>query len=833
MSTTCLFDSLMRKGLKYLCFALLCSCTCEARSQSVLIAKERQALMPIVVNTTNMIPAEVTALNELIHYLKLVTGADFEVIEEGNLERNTVEYDAVKEVGRENNIPAIYLGPTRFAKKHQIDVLALAAEESVVQIAGNYVILAGGRPRGTLYAVYEFLENSLGCRWYTPWCEKMPELLNCAIPARSVKSRPYFNLRSHYTHLNDERIYSDQPAWTMFNLRNRLNEVKGSSLSEKTGGGLKMGGRIGVGHGLAPYLPAEKYFQDHPEYFSMRKGKRVPSNGLDGNHLCLTNPDVLRIITEGVLEDIQKDPAATCYTVAVNDGGCATICDCPKCRKIAEQFGASEKLQWLDAGLLLWFVNQVADGIKTKYPDKYIRTLAYTSTALPPRKIRARDNVIVQVCVAMSEQTWIPLGNNSFGMKQLEQWAGLAKHLWVWDYANNGRVRPVYTRMILWRMNEQMKFFKSLKSVDGVYQENELMMYEDSFFPQFYEMSMWVYAKLCQQPDLNLEALIADFLNGYYGKAGPSLIKYVKDLYASLPKYPYLMFDYDFMRRAQGYFEEAEKAVENNKELLARVKDLRIHLDLAALAWRNSIINDYLSKGNALDQYPFTIASVKERLIRTLNASSHPYVGAMAARGDLPGRQNREPVRAIALQYVEAVSAGTASTPLPKEIISLKPKTVIDLTAPLLAGSFFPMFVSDPQATLGLAVPIISSNEIPFMIGIYNLDGSGLGVDKNINRSDIPGEGYHLYRGPRFSMNEWTLSYLTGRWCLQKHFPALYDPKHPDKQWDIYASIKFAGPAYPYGEAGEPDAVYVDRILLVSDPTSEKSKPARKQKPVP
>ena len=42
----------------------------------------------------------------------------------------------------------------------------------------------------------------------------------------------------------------------------------------------------------------------------------------------------------------------------------------------------------------------------------------------------------------------------------------------------------------------------------------------------------------------------------------------------------------------------------------------------------------------------------------------------------------------------------------------------------------------------------------------------------------------------------------------------LYDPLEIDKEWDIYASLRFEGPSYPHGGEGETDRVFVDRIIL-------------------
>ena len=44
----------------------------------------------------------------------------------------------------------------------------VGGEEYVIHSAGGKLLLADSRPCGTLYAVYRFLEDYLGLRWYTP-----------------------------------------------------------------------------------------------------------------------------------------------------------------------------------------------------------------------------------------------------------------------------------------------------------------------------------------------------------------------------------------------------------------------------------------------------------------------------------------------------------------------------------------------------------------------------------------------------------------------------------------------------------------------------------------
>ena len=775
------------------------------KPESVTLAREGKALLPIATASTNATPAEQTAAKELAEYLGKITGAKFEVMEEQALPSGTA---------------AIFLGNTRFAERQGIDISKLGEEESILKTAGGSLIITGGRPRGTLYAVYIFLEDVLGCHWYMPWYEKIPGIPVCKISRLDKRVNPYFMFRGQYTHVDDRFFTISKEEKKMFLVRNRMNEQVAAGLQglldEAVGGGVVYGGRVGGGHGFFWYLPAEKYFKDHPEYYSLRGGKRVPSTGGDGNHVCLSNPDVLKIMIDEVKKDItadiKKGKNALCYTVSVNDGGCSTICDCPQCRIIAKQYGASDE-SGTDAGLMLWFVNQVADAIKDQYPGKYIRTLAYIPTTKAPKNIRAKDNVLVHICAGpRSEAVWLPMGTNSFELANVKEWSKCADHIWLWDYAVRTTQRPAFFCPLMWKMDEQFKFFKSLGTISGMWQENEIMAFEDTFFRQFYEMNMWIYMKLCQNPDLDVNALASEFIMDYYGKAGPDVLSYLELIRSRLPGFPYRTFDFEFMSKSQGLFDQAKLAVKDNPELLGRVKDLRIQLDMAGLAWRNNIISDYLAKGGKLEQYPWRISTLKTRLLDTLNASQHIYIQGKTHRE----KQGDIPILDIVKRYINEVSAGVDYSPLPKELAGLPPERVIDLTAPLFTKCFSPMLVPDKDAALGLAVPRMNTNECPMYFGYYSyMQGQKKSGLKTIGAKDVPGKGYHLYQGPRFSLDEWIVVYLTRSWQIARMLYTLYDPANPKQEWDSYVSMKYTGPAYPYGTTNEPDALYIDRIILV------------------
>jgi hypothetical protein len=767
-------------------------------------ARGGKAALSIVVNRGRSQPPEQTAAKELAETLGQMTGAKFQVLDEPQATAGT---------------PAIYVGDTDFARAQGIDAAKLGPEESVLRTVGQKVILAGGRPRGALYAVYELLDDTLGCRWYTPWCVSIPHRPTLLLPEMNRSVRPAYVYRHVYTYLDEPRVFPDRPGYRKFSVRNRLN---GGELEPDWGGSVR-GGPVD-NHSFVLLVPSEKYFKSHPEYFSERGGKRVAATEGNGEQLCLTNPDVLRIATAEVKRQFHDYPQATFISVSINDGGKSTICDCPRCRAVAREEGES--------GLLLKFVNAIAEAVKDDFPNKYILTLAYNATALPPKRIHARDNVIVFVCQGgRTNLVHLPEGTDTAEFRILRQWSTFAPHIWVWDYACNVDYGLHFFRPMIWQFAEQSDFYRRLRNVDGVFQELELGDSDTILYPQFYEMYLWIYARLCRRPDLPLDGLIDDFLHGYYGQAGPALRRYVELVKKRVPKYPYRMFDYPFAAQAQACFDEAEQAAAGDPALRERVEALRIHLDLAMLAWRNTIQRDWLAQGRTLEQYPFPVRVLKGRLLDRIERTKYPLLRATVVQRTPNASGGTDyafvPVVNFVKRHVETLASGKEYAPLPEAFQKIPADRMIDLTAATFgweaAGGGIRV-EPDADGALGHAYRYATDKAFPMPIGIYGTgpDGQKLGASKSVAPKDVTGPGYHWYRGPRFTPIESTWVYLTADWRFQTRLWSEFDPKNPQQQWDVYVSMKATGPAYPHGKAGEPNAIAFDRLILVRVNPDEK-----------
>ncbi|MEI6425610.1 MAG: DUF4838 domain-containing protein, partial [Lentisphaerota bacterium] len=221
------------------------------------------------------------------------------------------------------------------------------ADSFIVRIENNSVILCGGGDRGTLYSVYEFLEQQ-GCRWFFPGelGEVVPENGKLILNKGERKFVPDFIQRElGVAPVGDIRA-EDIIAWSAKNRLNRnfnlRNEVIYKSLPrEKWKMNDERGGQIRfqwVAHNLSWMIPSDKYFKSHPEYYALYKGERIPSGspgkpGYGGGNICTTNPEVIKICADFAIDWFSKNPGGEVVPLWPGDGA-IKWCECPECSKL-------------------------------------------------------------------------------------------------------------------------------------------------------------------------------------------------------------------------------------------------------------------------------------------------------------------------------------------------------------------------------------------------------------------------------------------------------------------------------------------------------------------
>ncbi|MCK4376254.1 MAG: DUF4838 domain-containing protein, partial [Candidatus Brocadiae bacterium] len=233
------------------------------------------------------------------------------------------------------------------------DPAAFGPEDLFISVDKGRIAICGGRPRGTLYGVYTFLEDHLGVRFLTADHTYVPPLAGRGMNRRTVAPlehiyRPPLSFRWPY--------FGENVVDPAFSTRLRINTVTDDS---------RLGGRTPMGlisHTFHRDLPSSVYGTDHPDYYALHSGRRLAPfrNDFATTQPCLANPDVLRIVTQKVLAEIEANPTRRNVSVSQNDN--VKHCQCDACRAIDEREGGP-------MGSVLTFVNAVADEVAKHYPD--------------------------------------------------------------------------------------------------------------------------------------------------------------------------------------------------------------------------------------------------------------------------------------------------------------------------------------------------------------------------------------------------------------------------------------------------------------------------------
>lgn len=431
----------------------------------------------VIFRETQAASPELYAVEELARWLKAATGATFRV-----------------QVGGKVPSKALVV----VSDPHYAD------EEYVHLRKGEQLWLTGGQYRGVLYAVYKFLQDEVGVRWWAPWATDVPKKTTLTVVGKNKREKPAFESRNPFWYP------AFNPDWAARNLSN----AQDAHLDTKYGGAVTYSGPSFV-HTFYPFVSPELHFATHPEWFSEVNGKRT----VDRAQLCTTNPELREFLVTQVRAQLKKQPEARILSISQNDW--YKPCTCPSCKAIDDAEGSY-------AGTMLALVNFIAERLEREFPQVAFDTLAYQYTRKAPKTLTPRPNVIVRLCSIecnFRQPLESPI-NKSFA-DDIRAWSQKSQRLYIWDYTTNfghyGLPHPNW-----YTLGPNVRFFHQ-HGVRGLFEQGAYQ----SNGGELAELRAWVLAQLLWNPYQDDKKLIAEFVEGYYGKAAaPSILAYLAEMYA-------------------------------------------------------------------------------------------------------------------------------------------------------------------------------------------------------------------------------------------------------------------------------------------------------------
>ncbi len=460
-------------------------------------------------------------------------------------------------------------------------------DEFSINTENNCVYIKGGK-RGVIYGGYELLEM-LGCRFFTPECEKIPTLTTLEIPVINKREAPTFE----YRHTD----YTSTVIKPKFATQCRLNGSY-NKIPENLGGHITYALNA---HSFKVLVSHKQYRDTHPEYFSYCEGRRLNQEN-DLWQLCLTNPDLVDIIVEGIRKILKENPDKKIVSISQNDN--VNRCQCEECLKSDADEGSP-------VGTLIKLVNRVAEILEPEFPDVTFDILAYHYTRPASTKTQTRHNVCVRLCSSntcfahpfdkcddRSRAQIRPNGKATLFIDDLIDWSKVCNRLYVWDYTSSF----AYYLMPFCNWKVLQPNLKTLAkyNVKGVFEEANRAVNGGT---DFNELRNYLLCKLMWNPDCDVDMHRKEFMDYFYGDAAPYLDEYLNTLcdiaekendhlYIQDTTRPNYLKD-EYLKQYNKLFDKAEKAVCGDGIRLARVQKARLSIRFVDVYWNEAMAGNY------------------------------------------------------------------------------------------------------------------------------------------------------------------------------------------------------------------------------------------------
>jgi hypothetical protein len=528
---------------------------------------------------------------------------------------------------------------TDFDFKHPEEIV-IAANEKHVVVAGRDrwdpakldietregVIKGVQQEYGTINAVYTFLRDQLGVRWFWPGevGEDVPKSDRIAISAPfAYRHHPQMRARGsmfNYCRLGNKG-YGKSQEWT---LRQRLQL---DSLS------------IEGGHGFGDWW--DRYHEKHPEIFALqpdgtRSGHPSPHNA----KLCMSNPKVWELWLEEVAAELRQDPHRTVFNASPNDGWASGHCVCEKCSAWDHPDGEPRVFNWYHLNKErpatsdrdVTFANKLGELLKQKYPGKDYRVLmlSYGHSRPAPVKARPADNVIMTIVANFFGRTGLVDRGSTRGdtyRQQFEAWAKIVPSMF-W--------RPNTGSPAGWQQGlPDLHVAQTIRDFKDVAAANCIGIYIDGVWEHWATVGplYYIMAQLAWNPAADAESALADYYSRAFGPAAPHVREFfeaiekdrmaftTKNGEAGIFSFPQL-YTADLLRESQARLDRAAAAVPAESMHAKRVAFIQAGLTYTKLQMENITLMDryWKKKDEAI------AAEVKQNWVTIEKLiTDHPY----------------------------------------------------------------------------------------------------------------------------------------------------------------------------------------------------------------
>lgn len=257
-------------------------------------------------------------------------------------------------------------------------------------------------------------------------------------------------------------------------------------------------------HTISRLLPADDYYESHPEYFALVDGQREPDQP------CLSNAAVQDIVAENLLEVVDGNPELNMLTLGLPDN--RKFCECDRCTGIDEADVPADQTY---SRRVLMFYKTVAKQVHAVYPEMPIRFGFYDVYAAPPAGADLPKNCVPFICHFQKYCNNHPVASTDCAYNArfrdiIQRWSEAADTLFIYEYYYKvnwlGLPWP-----LVHAIKEDIAWYKE-NGVTGLYSQ----YHQDCLGSA---LNVYVAANLTKNMNADVEALVTRFCRNHFGPA--------------------------------------------------------------------------------------------------------------------------------------------------------------------------------------------------------------------------------------------------------------------------------------------------------------------------
>lgn len=406
------------------CFLLLAlAVTAWPRAAAAITLVEDGKPASVIITADTPVAVARKAAEELQYHLKHMTGAEVPIVGESE----APDSDATR----------VYVGRSAALEALGVDAAALEKESFIVRTIDGALVLvgddAGSRADevfsdnahgGTMYAVFDFLHDELGCRWLWPGPtgEVIPTRKTVEVSELSVQETPQLirrHFRSGVRIAEREEARGYYPRYMASTLEAMHEPLMNDELLWLKRMRMGQSDKPAYGHAFTQWY--DRYHDEHPEVFAMQAdGTRgLPNDSYRKSFvkMCASSDKLIDMLIEQFMAQRERNPNYRWLNACENDGGLG-FCVCEDCKaldvKLSDEVreklrarGWSDELieseyQIKDDGLpnsltnrYFHFYNKLARRLAEVAPDAYVVTYAYVRYLYAPVDLEVEPNILV------------------------------------------------------------------------------------------------------------------------------------------------------------------------------------------------------------------------------------------------------------------------------------------------------------------------------------------------------------------------------------------------------------------------------------------------------